>query len=288
MIINNKETANELKSFQWTNGLKLATPKPKSYYFAVLRVEPSITDEQIKSTSTKITSVKRIIKKSTNTITTTVKISTNDKQYYENIINNRFIMNKYTTYKTSPWEESSKPIQCHKCNKIGHTRLNCRASDPTCALCSQKHEMSTCPNKEKPDLHKCTNCSGQHPAFSKRCHLLTNYGGSRVSKVSSNFQCQGLLSNPPPNLHPTPTAPTPNPSLTSTTQPHLAKNPTSSSHINQSYAKITAQNENQTKQHILTNILNTLTNLLTAPLLEMSSLVAINNALQQISKHLHV
>ena len=61
-------------------------------------------------------------------------------------------MNKYTTYKTSPWEESSKPIQCHKCNKIGHTRLNCRASDPTCALCSQKHEMSTCPNKEKPDF----------------------------------------------------------------------------------------------------------------------------------------
>ena len=72
-----------------------------------------------------------------------------------------------------------KPIQCYKCNKIGHTKQHCKEVNPSCALCAKDHEMSPCP---KNTTNKCINCNGNHPALSKKRHYLNpSNSGNKVS-----------------------------------------------------------------------------------------------------------
>lgn len=60
-----------------------------------------------------------------------------------------------------------RPLQCRKCQKIGHVSAVC-ANRMTCPRCGGDHDESTCNGS---DL-KCTNCDGPHKATSKECPKL--------------------------------------------------------------------------------------------------------------------
>ena len=61
------------------------------------------------------------------------------------------------------------PMQCIKCQKLGHTQKWCRKEIPTCSRCSEDgHQARTCAND-----FKCANCGGAHPSMDKKCpHYL--------------------------------------------------------------------------------------------------------------------
>lgn len=60
-----------------------------------------------------------------------------------------------------------KPLQCRRCQRLGHVSAVCRNST-VCPRCSEQHDADTCRATEL----KCTNCQGSHAASSKDCPRL--------------------------------------------------------------------------------------------------------------------
>ncbi|XP_055928782.1 uncharacterized protein LOC129959908 [Argiope bruennichi] len=56
------------------------------------------------------------------------------------------------------------PLRCFKCQRFGHSKINCRGT-LTCASCAGKdHDSEQCNAPEK-----CVNCGGCHTSFSRVC-----------------------------------------------------------------------------------------------------------------------
>ena len=51
------------------------------------------------------------------------------------------------------------PIMCYRCQRLGHTAMNCSAAKARCLLCSGNHAFKECPN---PNQLCCANCNGKH------------------------------------------------------------------------------------------------------------------------------
>lgn len=62
-----------------------------------------------------------------------------------------------------------RPVQCHKCNKIGHVSAVCR-NEISCRRCGGSHQHDTCTT----ETVKCTNCFGAHEATAKGCPMMKN------------------------------------------------------------------------------------------------------------------
>jgi hypothetical protein len=65
------------------------------------------------------------------------------------------------------------PIQCHRCQKIGHGQRNCNLQH-RCVICSENHPSANCPltsdsQSADPSLLKCANCGGNHTASYISC-----------------------------------------------------------------------------------------------------------------------
>lgn len=58
-----------------------------------------------------------------------------------------------------------RPLQCHKCCKLGHVSAVCK-SETTCQRCGGSHKVENCDTAVP---LKCPNCSGAHEATSKEC-----------------------------------------------------------------------------------------------------------------------
>ena len=62
-------------------------------------------------------------------------------------------------------------LRCYKCQKFGHTALNCWAGE-RCLLCSGNHNLNECSDKDKKPEDQflvCANCNGPHSANNKKC-----------------------------------------------------------------------------------------------------------------------
>ena len=61
--------------------------------------------------------------------------------------------------------------RCLKCQLFHHKKADCKANDPVCGKCADKHETETCRTFNS----KCSNCQTagmtktNHPAYSKNC-----------------------------------------------------------------------------------------------------------------------
>ena len=69
-----------------------------------------------------------------------------------------------------------EPLRCFNCQKFGHHKSACQSS-AKCAVCSGRHETSTCISKHKggEQTHpRCPNCKSNHPTWSRRCPKRLN------------------------------------------------------------------------------------------------------------------
>lgn len=69
---------------------------------------------------------------------------------------------------TNPYEKRTGPIQCYKCQAIGHKAFSCKKAQ-ICAKCAGVgHHHRDCSN----EVSKCVPCGGPHESFSKNCRIL--------------------------------------------------------------------------------------------------------------------
>ena len=71
----------------------------------------------------------------------------------------------HSYYKVRPF--FSPPLQCFRCQRLGHTALGCRAA-PRCLICGGGHSKETCSTVDP----YCCNCRGTHKANSILCPLI--------------------------------------------------------------------------------------------------------------------
>ena len=71
------------------------------------------------------------------------------------------------SYRTTP-----QVTQCNKCQGFNHIDKDCKKAQK-CVRCAGAHKSNECPDKNKDSLKlKCSNCNGEHVAFSKECQNL--------------------------------------------------------------------------------------------------------------------
>ena len=82
----------------------------------------------------------------------------------------------YIGSNSSPIYDTFHVKRCNKCQKYNHYHSDCKAKDPTCGHCSEKHESNACPSKDSPNFQaKCTNCTHKnvqceaHSTFDPTC-----------------------------------------------------------------------------------------------------------------------
>jgi hypothetical protein len=83
------------------------------------------------------------------------------------------------------------PIQCHRCQKIGHGQRNCNL-EHRCVICSENHPSADCPftrnsQSADPSLLKCANCGGNHTASYISCSKKIEHM-KRVQEAKSKPQ----------------------------------------------------------------------------------------------------
>ena len=69
---------------------------------------------------------------------------------------------------TRTFEPRERPLQCYKCQRMGHKAFSCTGSQ-VCAKCAEEgHHHSGC----QATILKCVPCGGPHESFSKTCRVL--------------------------------------------------------------------------------------------------------------------
>jgi hypothetical protein len=72
-------------------------------------------------------------------------------------------------YECAPFCEAASAKQCFKCYQFGHPQRYCR-NQASCGWCSSRdHLEADCPHKKEEINPKCSNCKGDHPAWSQGC-----------------------------------------------------------------------------------------------------------------------
>lgn len=69
---------------------------------------------------------------------------------------------------TRVFEQRRGPLQCYKCQEIGHKAFAC-SKPQRCGKCAQEgHQHKDCDN----EIPKCVPCGGPHESFSRHCRVL--------------------------------------------------------------------------------------------------------------------
>ena len=200
--VNSQLEESKLKS-EWpndafTSGIELINKKIK-FYLALKNVDLDfdITDQETLNYMTNeynITSLMRLVKKSTNSPLRIIKAIVADKNSYDSIIKEGKIKLGYTSIKVTPWNFGEQSDQCFNCLKFGHSSKSCKAP-PCCLRCAENHNFKECNMKDETRL-KCANCKGNHAACSKSCPVLTNRNSKKKSKSESIINPRPTLQQP--------------------------------------------------------------------------------------------
>lgn len=117
------------------------------------------------STDDEFTVIKltRLKKKINNTWvdSSSVKLTLETKKLPQNI------KISYINFKVRPFIQS--PMQCFKCQRLGHTAKSCTSKTIRCMLCGGGHDKSACESQ----IRFCSNCKGDHSANSNQCPYIT-------------------------------------------------------------------------------------------------------------------
>ncbi|CAF1111596.1 unnamed protein product, partial [Brachionus calyciflorus] len=114
----------------------------------------------------------RMIKKSTGQKIQLVKAVMSNSEKFNQIMKNGCIYLGCSRIRVTQWKFGISPLQCFKCQKLGHRAESCTGKEK-CLKCGKfDHKRDQCPVKDDPSKYHCINCGGNHVACSKLCPVL--------------------------------------------------------------------------------------------------------------------
>lgn len=77
----------------------------------------------------------------------------------------------------------ANPMQCYRCQRLGHTTKSCKATYQRCMICGGPHDRGQCNNVNN---IQCANCKKDHPANSRSCQYLKD--AIEIEKIKATRQ----------------------------------------------------------------------------------------------------
>lgn len=144
-------------------------PRNPTYSCVITRVPLNFSDDDVTEclldNGIKAKKMWRIISRATNKATTLVRVVSEDRRAIDYMIANGVHM-FMSHYRCEPSNAPApRPLQCGRCYDFGHAASECRAA-PICPHCGKMGCKRDCDKQAPP---KCTNCKGDHPAYSYKC-----------------------------------------------------------------------------------------------------------------------
>ena len=87
-----------------------------------------------------------------------------------------------SNFRIKEWNPQKRPLQCFKCQKLGHHTKLCTSTVDVCLICAGHHKYTSCPRK----LIKCANCNNDHVASSRNCPHVVSYLSKNSKENNSN------------------------------------------------------------------------------------------------------
>jgi hypothetical protein len=101
-----------------------------------------------------------------------------------NILNHTYSTVSYVKVKWESFKSKKKiPVQCHRCQRWGHTSNNC-GFPYRCVKCCESHEVGKCQKKAHEGTPKCVNCNGEHSANHRGCDAFKSFVKNQERKAT--------------------------------------------------------------------------------------------------------
>lgn len=241
-------------------------PNGRPLSVIIKNVPPSLTEEDILEELAKynlpIIRITRLLNKDKTPMPVCAVLLTANEKANE-IFNISRIF--YSIVTIEPRRNNNTTPQCHRCQRIGHTKNYCKL-EPRCVKCQGHHLYTDCdkPPQEPPT---CVNCGEKHPANWRKCRYFTESINYRDRRPRNEFHKTTKTQNiqlPANNMENFPQLPR---TTTQTNHPWQHKTntpaPETSSLLNtllQSLINLIQPYIEQIKQFILSNLLPSLLN----------------------------
>ena len=153
----------------------------------VTGVMPTVSEEDVRRSiqenqGLNVTATRLINKASGNSIHK-VKVTFNTEEDKSKVDIRKRVMIGNTSCKIEDYKKKTRTLQCFKCQRYGHSQLQCYASE-RCGRCAGPHSRRDCNSRNI----KCANCSGDHMSTDDRCPRATNFrdriNNKRVGQVN--------------------------------------------------------------------------------------------------------
>ena len=151
-------------------------PKAKSKpSFFVVNVHHSIHENEIKeellsNNGMNVVKVSRIISRACGKPTKPIRVKTNSTNHVL-AAQKHGVKIGWLIYRCEPSKEPPHVKQCFKCQKYGHSAIECK-NEQRCLRCSSQHTLKQC--AEPKENAKCANCGGSHASVYKWCSSYQN------------------------------------------------------------------------------------------------------------------
>ncbi|CAF4911148.1 unnamed protein product [Rotaria sp. Silwood1] len=140
-----------------------------------------------------------------------VKVEFSSSKTRDEILSNGHMVINYVKYDVKEYLPQATILICTKCFGVGHFRKQCKQTDDTCKVCSER-----CPDINKHNcsgIAKCLHCGGDHYSNDMKCKVVKQYRAdltkillSSSNKSFNNYRCNNMftsISEFPPLPRPT-------------------------------------------------------------------------------------
>jgi hypothetical protein len=169
-----------------------AQSRTQTYTFSLTRVPTNIDveSEEIAAEFLKLgfSKVVRTINSTTNAPSQFLRLYTDSKEVYSrHVYQQKPVTLYWSNFYAKP---DTRPLQCFKCQGLGHVVFDCPSNKPRCLKCGLEHELKNCPDKT--DKVHCVNCaSDDHVSCSRKCPAIRAHVKEKEEKKaekSSDYQ----------------------------------------------------------------------------------------------------
>ncbi|CAF5025883.1 unnamed protein product, partial [Rotaria sp. Silwood1] len=153
--------------------------------------------EALKNVGLDAIDVVRLVNKTKNVSTRTIKITFADPQNRNTFIRTGLQVDSMH-FVAEAANQNTKPAQCYICLKYNHVAKFCKTKQQICARCGENHRIEQCTAAS--DVVKCCNCKCSHVATSSECATYKEQE-KRINNLINQYSAPNTPTKTVPAIH---------------------------------------------------------------------------------------